>query len=59
VLKLLTDKGKKIKIYIYIVFVLFVLIFKFIIIYLSHVLLALKIEGIFRKKISAQKCRKW
>jgi len=36
-----------------IMFVTFVLIFKFILIYLLHVL---KIEGIFGKKNSAQKC---
>jgi len=51
-------KKKKIYIYIYfyIVFVTFVLIFKFILIYLLHVLFVLKIEGIFGKKNSTQKC---
>jgi len=38
------------------VFVTFVLIFKFILIYLLYVLFELKIEGIFRKKNTAQKC---
>jgi len=40
------------------VFVTFVIIFKFkfILIYLLHVLLVFKIKGIFGKKISTQKC---
>jgi len=38
------------------VFVIFVIIFKFILIYLLHVLLAFKIKGIFGKKITTQKC---
>jgi len=38
------------------VFVTFVLIFKFIIIYLLHVLFILKITGIFGEKRSYQKC---
>jgi len=54
-LHFLNDKGKKSDIYIHIVFVAFILIFKFILIYLLHVLFALKIEGIFGKKNSAQK----
>jgi len=37
------------------VFVTFVLIFKFIVIYLLHVLLVSKIKGIFEKKSSTQK----
>jgi len=37
------------------VFVTFVIIFKFILIYLLHVLLAFKIKGIFGKKIQTQK----
>jgi len=40
------------------VFVTFVLIFKFILIYLLHMLLVFKIKGIFEKKISTQKCVK-
>ena len=36
-------------------FVTFVLIFKFILIYLLHVLLVFKVKGIFRKKIPTQK----
>jgi len=36
------------------VFVTFVLIFKFILIYLLHVLLVLKINGIFEKKNPTQ-----
>jgi len=36
------------------VFVTFVIIFKFIIIYLLHVLLVFKIKGIFGKKISTK-----
>jgi len=55
-LHFLNDKGKKQKIYIHIVYVTFVLIFKFTLIYLLHVLFVLKIEGIFEKKNSAQKC---
>jgi len=43
-------KEKNIDINIYIVFVKFVLIFKFIFIYLLHVLFELKIKGIFRKQ---------
>ena len=35
--------------------VTFVIIFKFIFIYLLHVLLVFKIKGIFEKKISTQK----
>jgi len=42
--------------YIHIVFVIFVLIFKFILIYLLHVLLVFKIKGIFKKKNPTQKC---
>jgi len=38
------------------VFVIFVLIFKFILIYLLHVLLVFKIKGIFGKKSPTQKC---
>jgi len=38
------------------VFVTFVLIFKFILIYLLHVLLVLKIKSIFGKKSPTQKC---
>jgi len=38
------------------VFVTFVLIFKFILIYLLHLLFVLKINGIFEKKNSTQKC---
>jgi len=51
------------KIYIQIVFVIFFLIFKFILIYSLHVLFVLKIKGIFEKiksifekKNSTQKC---
>jgi len=47
-------KEKNKKIYIHIVFVTFVLIFKFILIYLLHVLFVLKIEGIFGKKNSSK-----
>jgi len=36
----------------------FILIFKFILIYLLHVLFELKIEGIFGKKNPTQKCLK-
>jgi len=53
----LNNKGKKNRqTYIHIVFVTFVLIFKFIFIYLLHVLLVFKIKGIFGKKSSTQKC---
>jgi len=38
------------------VFVTFVLIFKFILIYLLYVLFVLKIEAIFRKKNPTKKC---
>jgi len=38
------------------VFVTFVLIFKFILIYMLHVLLVLKIKSIVGKKNSTQKC---
>jgi len=41
---------------IHIVFVTFVIIFKCILIYLLHVLLVFKINGIFEKKISTLKC---
>ena len=41
--------------YSYIMFVTFVIIFKFILMYLLHVLLVFKIKGIFEKKISTQK----
>jgi len=41
---------------IYIMFVTFVLIFKFMLIYLLHMLFVLKIESIFEKKNSTQKC---
>jgi len=41
---------------IHIVFVTFVIIFKFILIYLLHALVVFKIKGIFRKKIPTQKC---
>jgi len=51
-------KGKKRYTYIHIVFVTFVIIFKFILIYLLHALFVLKIKGIFEKKISTQKCTK-
>ena len=44
--------------YIHIVFVTFVIIFKFIFIYLLHVLFVLKTKGIFEKKYSTQKCAK-
>jgi len=37
-------------------FVIFVLIFKFILIYLLHVLFVLKINAIFGKEKSTQKC---
>jgi len=37
-------------------FITFVLLFKFIFIYLLHVLLVFKIKGIFGKKIPTQKC---
>ena len=37
-------------------FVTFVLIFKFILIYLLHVLLVYMLKGIFGKKILTQKC---
>jgi len=50
-LHFLNDRGKKqTYIYIHVMFVTFVLIFKFIFIYLLHVLFVLKIEGIFGKK---------
>jgi len=54
----LNNKGEKNKCtYIEIVFVTFVLIFKFILIYLLHVLFVLKIKSIFgRKKNPTQKC---
>jgi len=42
--------------YIHIVFVTFVLIFKFILIYLLHVLFVLKIKDNFGKENSTQKC---
>jgi len=42
--------------YIHIVFVTFVLIFKFIPIYLLHVLFVLKIKIIFGKKNPTKKC---
>jgi len=38
------------------VFVTFVLILKFIFIYLLHMLFVLKIKGIFEKKNPTQKC---
>jgi len=67
-LHFLNDKGKKQKnLYsffegkkkFHILFVTFVLIFKFIIIiYLLHVLFVLKIEYIFEKKNQTQKCLK-
>jgi len=38
------------------VFVTFVLIFKFILIYLLHMLLVFKIKDIFEKKSPTQKC---
>jgi len=38
---------------------IFVLIFKFILIYLLHVLFVLKIEGIFEEKKSSPKVLKW
>jgi len=41
--------------YIHIVFVTFVLIFKFILIYLLHMLFVLKIKGILTKKNPTQK----
>jgi len=40
------------------VFVTFVLIFKFILIYLLHVLLVFNLKGIFEKKSPTQKCAK-
>jgi len=43
-------------IYIHIMFVTFVLIFKFILIYLLHVLFVLKNEGIFGKKSPTPMC---
>jgi len=56
-LYILNDKGKKNGYTcIQIVFVTFVIIFKFILIYLLHVLLVFKIKDIFKKKISTQKC---
>jgi len=51
-------KKKNIYTCIHIVFVTFVIIFKFIFIYLLHVLFVFKIKGIFEKKISIQKCVK-
>ena len=51
----LNNKGKKTYTYIHIVFITFILIFKFILIYLLHVLLVFKIKGIFKKKIPTQK----
>jgi len=54
-LHFLNDKGKKIKhIYLYRGCYIF-LVFKFILIYLLHVLFVLKIESIFEKKNPAQK----
>jgi len=50
----LNDKEKNRYTYIHIVFVTFALIFKFILIYLLHVLLVFKIKGIFRKKSLTQ-----
>jgi len=41
---------------IHILFVTFVIIFKFILIYLLHVLLVYKMKGSFRKKSPTQKC---
>jgi len=52
----LNDKGKNRYTYIHIVFVTFVIIFKFILIYLLHVLLVFKIKGIFGKKSLTQNC---
>jgi len=49
-------KRKNIYTCIHIVFVTFVIIFKFILIYLLYVLLVFKIKGIFEKKSSTQKC---
>jgi len=49
---------KKQKIYIHIVFVTFVLIFKFILIYLLHVLFVLKIEVFLERKIQPKSAEK-
>ena len=49
-------KNKNIYTCIHIMFVTFVIIFKFILISLLHVLLVFKIKGNFGKKIPTQKC---
>jgi len=63
----LNDKGKKTDIQcffegqiynIHMVFVTFVIIFKFIFIYLLHVLFVLKIKVFFERKIKPKKCWK-
>jgi len=51
-------KEKNRHIYTHIVFVTFFLIFKFILIYLLHVLFVLKIKGIFEKEKSNPKVLK-
>jgi len=50
---MIKEKTKK---NIHIVFVPFVLILKFILIYLLHMLFVLKIKGIFKNKNPTQKC---
>ena len=60
-LHFLTDKKRKKTrhIFIHIMFVTFFLIFKFILIYLLHVLFVLKIEGIVgKRKISPKEMKK-
>jgi len=49
-------KEKNGHVYIHIMFVTFVSIFKFILIYLLHVLFVVKIESIFGRTNAAQKC---
>jgi len=51
----MVNEKKQIYIYSYL-FVTFILIFKFILIHLLHVLLVFKIKGIFKKKNLTQKC---
>jgi len=55
----LNDKGKNSYTYIHIVFVIFVLIFKFIIIYLLHVLLYLKLRVFLERKFQPKSVLKW
>ena len=52
----LNNRGKKTYKHIFISCVTFVLIFKFILVYLLHVLLVFKIKVILKKKNSTQKC---